>query len=54
MKSANGLMLPPSYFHFKFEKDKGEMDSEFFAARDEKALLNAKFALSGPKKINLK
>lgn len=54
MKSANGLMLPPSYFHFKFEKDKGEMDSEFFAARDEKALLNAKFALSGAKKIYLK
>ena len=54
MKSSNGMMLPPSYFHFKFDKNKGEMDSAFYAAKDEKALLNAKFVLSGSKKLYLK
>ncbi len=54
MKSANGMRLPPSHFYFKFGNNSGSMDAEFYTAKEERAALNAKFALNGAKKLHLK
>lgn len=51
---ADKKKLPPSYFHLSFDKDKGVLDSAFYAAKDENVLMNAKFNTGHNNKVYMK
>ncbi len=46
--------LPPSYFHIFLNKNTGILDSEFYAAKNEKAVINSRFNINPLNKIYLK
>lgn len=40
---SNGIRLPESHFHLLIKNNKGELDSDFYASKMEKAIIKAKF-----------